>query len=158
MAELNLRRASQRCNRTFGESAAAYHEREVRQPLPVGRQPPAERVVPPPWRQPPAEREVQQPQREVHGEILQCSDCRQFKVYACFYKPMHTWTKTARRCMECHDDHHWVGAPVPIHEQDAVPASSGAQPERAVPASSAVPAPSGAQPERSPWADQTDSA
>ena len=83
MAELNLRKASQRCNRTFGDSAAAYHEREVRQPLLVGRQPPAERVAPPPWRQPPAEREVQ-PETEIHQEILQCSDCRQYKKYEFF--------------------------------------------------------------------------
>ena len=122
MRDLAFREASQRCHQTFGNSAAAYHERERQPPAaPKAKAPPAwvHDITIPADPSPPPERVVT-PDREIYREILQCSDCRQFKKYDEFYKLAQQWSKAARRCMARHDDHHWVGKPVPIHEKDAM--------------------------------------
>ena len=152
---LQLQRAAQRCANNFGGCLAAYHAAsrlpaaaEVRPPLhqPATAVPaaaPAMRDVRPPAstaapaiRQPATAAPA--PNAEIHQELLQCSDCREYKTYEFFYRTQHRWSLKARRCMICHDRNYWdAGPPIPVHLQDAQPAPSG---------------------ERNPWADETDSA
>ena len=114
LRDLESGTASQRRHWAFGNSVAAYHERENQQATYQGRhkdhsaaayherenQPATyhERDRP---SQPPAERA---PEREIfQKKLLQCSDCRQFKEYD-FLKPAQKWSTAARRCIVCHDD------------------------------------------------------